>query len=209
MIRSASAEYARRSPVSQRHRRAAVGLLLLAATGLLTGLRQAPPPALEPGRIAPVALATAVPVNLDIPAIDLTGPVIEIGLDPDGTVELPPANEITGWYRYGPAPGEVGAAVILGHVDSYTGPAVFFRLSALRPGDQIHVTRADRSVAHFLVHNVSSYPKSEFPTREIYESKGFSALHLVTCGGEFDTSARSYLSNIVVYSALIGITPPG
>lgn len=201
----------RRSRVSSRHPRAAAGLLLLlAAPGLIALL--GPGTAVDTVRhadpVAPASIIESLPVALDIPAIDVSGPVTDLGLDPDGAVELPPNDQVAGWYRYGPAPGDPGAAVILGHIDSYTGPAVFFRLSSLRPGDQIDVTRADRSVAHFLVHTVASYPKTQFPTHEVYDSQGFSALQLVTCGGEFDHAARSYLSNTVVYSALVGVTFP-
>ncbi|MFI6952589.1 class F sortase [Nocardia sp. NPDC050408] len=160
------------------------------------------------GTVAPAALPESLPVELHIPAIAVDGPLSELGLNPDRTVELPTDFQIAGWYRYGPPPGDMGSAVILGHVDSYTGPAVFYRLSSLRPGDEVHVTRADRSVAHFLVQRVATYLKSEFPSHEVYDSQGYSALQLVTCGGEFDHTIRSYQSNVVVYTALVGITPP-
>ena len=108
-----------------------------------------------------------------------------------------------GWYEYGPSPGQLGSSVILGHVDSYLGPAVFFRLRALRPGDHVDVWLADGVVSHFLVRQVAMYPKTNFPTRQVYGSHGYSALQLVTCGGVFDTQTRSYLSNVVVYTSLV------
>ncbi len=101
----------------------------------------------------------------------------------------------------------MGSAVILGHVDSRQGPAVFFRLRSLQAGDQVTVTRADCTVARFLVDAVATYPKTQFPARQVYGSHGYSALQLVTYGGDFDPKARSYRSNVVVYTSLAG-TPP-
>jgi len=132
--------------------------------------------------------------------------VSTLGLNPDGTVQVPTNYQEPGWFRLGPSPGQVGSAVILGHVDSYLGPAVFFRLRALRPGDKVEVRLADGVVTHFVVTTVAMYPKSRFPTRLVYGSKGYSGLQLVTCGGTFDTQTRSYLSNVVVYTALTAVT---
>ncbi|MEV2224952.1 class F sortase [Nocardia vinacea] len=206
----------RSSPVSSRHLRIAGSILLLLAAlspiaRLCPGENLAPAPhaaVTALGTVAPAALPESLPVELHIPAIAVDGPLSELGLNPDRTVELPTDFQVAGWYRYGPPPGDMGSAVILGHVDSYTGPAVFYRLSSLHPGDEVHVTRANRSVAHFLVQTVATYPKSEFPSHEVYDSRGYSALQLVTCGGEFDHTIRSYQSNVVVYTALVGITPP-
>jgi LPXTG-site transpeptidase (sortase) family protein len=112
-----------------------------------------------------------------------------------------------GWYRFGPSPGQEGSAVILGHVDSYQGPAVFFSLRSLVAGDAIYVTLADGVTAQFKVTSVAMYLKSNFPDQAVYASKGFSALQLVTCAGAFDTQTGHYLSNIVVYSSLVALTP--
>ncbi|MFE7801416.1 class F sortase [Nocardia sp. NPDC057440] len=205
----------RSSPVSSKHLRLAASILLFLAAlspiarlclgGNLVPATDAAVTAF--GSVAPAALPESLPVELHIPAIAVDGPLSELGLNPDRTVELPTDFQVAGWYRNGPPPGDMGSAVILGHVDSYTGPAVFYRLSSLRPGDQVDVTRADRSVAHFLVQEVATYLKSEFPTHEVYDSRGYSALQLVTCGGEFDHTIRSYLSNVVAYTVLVGITP--
>lgn len=206
----------RSSPVSSRRLRIAASILLLLAApspiarlcpgGNLVPATDAAVTAF--GNVAPAALPESLPVELHIPAIAVDGPLSELGLNPDRTVELPADFQVAGWYRNGPPPGDMGSAVILGHVDSYTGPAVFYRLSSLRPGDQVDVTRADRSVAHFLVQTVATYLKSEFPSHEVYDSRGYSALQLVTCGGEFDYTIRSYQSNVVAYTGLVGITPP-
>ncbi len=106
----------------------------------------------------------------------------------------------------GPSPGQVGSAVILGHVYSYLGPAVFFRLRSLRPGDKVEVRLADGVITHFVVNTVAMYPKTHFPTRLVYGSRGYSRLQLVTCGGSFYTQTRSYLSNVVVYTSLVTVT---
>lgn len=155
-----------------------------------------------------VGLARSVPVVLDIPAIDVAAPLTSLGLNPDGAVQVPSEWQEPGWYRLGPTPGQLGAAVILGHVDSVTGPAVFFRLGALRPGEMVNVTLADGVVAHFVVDAIDIYPKSSFPARSIYEaSPGRATLQLVTCTGVFDASTHHYLSNLVVYTSLSSVTP--
>jgi Sortase domain len=153
------------------------------------------------------APAASLPARLRIPAIGLAVPLSTLGLNPDRTVEVPTDFRQAGWFRLGPAPGQPGSAVILGHVDSYRGPAVFYQLGALRAGDRIEVTRADGALATFRVRAVSSYLKRDFPARQVYGSHGGRSLQLVTCGGAFDRAARSYLSNIVVYSELVSIIP--
>jgi sortase (surface protein transpeptidase) len=149
----------------------------------------------------------SVPVQLRIPAIGVSTSVGQLGLNRDNTVEVPTDFQQAGWFGLGPTPGETGSSVILGHVDSFQGPAVFFRLRTLKAGDDVQVTRADGSVAHFAVTSVATYPKEQFPAEQVYAPHGGSALHLVTCGGEFDRSARSYLSNIVAYTSLVSVSP--
>jgi sortase (surface protein transpeptidase) len=147
--------------------------------------------------------ARSVPLALSIPAIGLKAPLSELGLNPNHTVQVPSNFQEPGWYKFGPSPGQLGSAVILGHVDSYLGPAVFFLLKSLQPGDSVDVTLADGVVTHFVVRQVAMYPKVSFPTFQVYGSHGYSALQLVTCGGEFDAQTRSYLSNVVVYTSLV------
>jgi sortase (surface protein transpeptidase) len=120
---------------------------------------------------------------------------------------VPTSIQQAGWFRLGPTPGQVGSAVILGHVDNYTGPGVFFQLRTLAAGDQLYVSLADGDTAQFAVNLVASYSKQQFPAQRVYASHGSSALQLVTCGGVFDHQTGSYLSNIVVYSSLVGVTP--
>ena len=166
-----------------------------------------------PPRSAPPSgpvLPAAVPVRLSIPAIGVATDLLQLGLNPDRTVQVPPLGRHSeaGWYRYSPAPGQLGPSVILGHVDSAEyGPAVFFRLGALRPGDVANVTRADHTVAVFRVDRVVSYAKSRFPTLEVYGNTRTAALRLITCGGKFDFSTRNYESNIVVYASLVASHP--
>lgn len=150
----------------------------------------------------------SAPLELRIPAIGVSSSMVELGLNPDDTVEVPTDFQRAGWFEPGPSPGELGSAVILGHVDSYRGPAVFFRLRSLKPGDAVEVGLADGAVAHFAVTAVETYLKDQFPAERVYGPHGDSAaLQLVTCGGEFDRKARSYLSNIVAYTSLVAVTP--
>lgn len=158
--------------------------------------------------VAPLrVVARSTPVTLSIPAIHVAVAVSGLGLNPDGTVQVPVDFQEPGWYRLGPSPGQVGSAVILGHVDSYQGPAVFFNLRSLTAGDPVDVTLADGVVARFVVTSVAMYPKDQFPSQQVYGSHGYSQLQLVTCGGTFDSQTGHYLSNIVVYSSLVTFTP--
>ena len=151
------------------------------------------------------ALPESAPTRLDIPAIGVHSDLLGLGLNPDGTVEVPPyaENSQAGWYTHSPTPGALGPAVILGHVDSAQfGPGIFFKLGALRTGDLIQVSRADGTIAAFRVDQVSAYPKSDFPTSAVYGDTNVPALRLITCGGTFDQRAHSYEDNIVVFASL-------
>jgi sortase (surface protein transpeptidase) len=151
-------------------------------------------------------LGGSAPVQLAIPAIGVTSSVHPLGLNADKTVQVPPlgSDSYAGWYKYSPAPGQLGPSIILGHIDSARyGPGVFFKLGALRQRDRVFVTRADHSVAVFEIERVVEYPKAHFPTLEVYGNTDHAALRLITCGGKFDLSAHSYEDNIVVYASLI------
>lgn len=155
-------------------------------------------------------LAASTPTRLDIPAIGVSSELLQLGLNPDRTVEVPPLGRDSraGWYKYSPTPGQLGPAVLLGHVDSAEyGPGVFFKLGALRPGDTLTVTRADHTAAVFRVDRVVSYPKDHFPTLAVYGNTDHAALRLITCGGKFDLSTHNYESNIVAYASLISSHP--
>ncbi len=156
----------------------------------------------DAGAVLP-ARGRSVPVRLDIPAIGVHAGLLTLGLQPDRSVAVPPLDSVdAGWYEYSPTPGEVGPAVVLGHVDSArTGPGVFFDLPQLVPGDAVRVTRADGSVAAFRVDRVEHHPKSAFPTTAVYGDIDHPGLRLITCGGTFDRSARSYVDNVIVFAS--------
>jgi sortase family protein len=183
-----------------------VGAALLATACALPAVLPAreirvPAPTAGP---APVATRPDVadPARIRIPAIEVDAPVGPLQVDGRGVLPPPPTNEDTGWWRAGPEPGEQGSAVIVGHVDSRSGPAVFFRLRQLDPGDEVAVDRVDGSTAVFVVQRVEQHPKDAFPTEAVYGSTPGAQLRLVTCGGEFDRSTRHYVDNVVVYAAL-------
>jgi hypothetical protein len=140
------------------------------------------------------------PVRIEIPAIGVDAPVIPLGLNPDRTLEVPANYGDTGWWSGGPRPGERGPAVIAGHVDSHTGPAVFFRIGELRPGDPIAVVRRDGTRARFTVLGSEQYRKADFPTERVYGRTRGATLRLITCSGEFDRASGHYLDNTVVYA---------
>jgi sortase (surface protein transpeptidase) len=144
----------------------------------------------------------ADPARVRIPAIGVDAAIRPLQVDGQGVLPPPPANEDSGWWRAGPEPGEQGPAVIVGHVDSQTGPAVFFRLPQLTPGDEIAVDRVDGSTAVFVVQRIEQHPKDVFPTEAVYGSTPGAELRLVTCGGEFDRGTRHYVDNVIVYAAL-------
>lgn len=154
---------------------------------------------------APAAPPPAVrPTSLRIPALELAVPLSGLGLQDDGTVEVPADPDDAGWFDLGPPPGQPGSAVVLGHVDSRRGPGVFFGLHTLEAGDVVDVGLEDGTTARFAVTSVETYAKDAFPGELVYGGTGASTLNLVTCGGDFDRDARSYLSNVVVSTALIG-----
>jgi sortase family protein len=146
--------------------------------------------------------ATPVPVRVEIPKIGVASSLERLGRARDGTVEVPKGWHVPGWYASGPRPGDPGSAVILGHVDSKRGPAVFYRLRELRRGDAIEVTRKDGSLVRFVVQRTEQYDKQRFPTDKVYYPTLTSALRLVTCGGQFDHTAGHYRSNIIVFAAI-------
>jgi hypothetical protein len=146
----------------------------------------------------------AGPVRVVIPAIGVATPLVRLGLEADGTMAVPGDFGRAGWFAEGPAPGEVGPAVIAGHVDSRTGPAVFFRLRELRAGDAVLVDRADGTRLRFVIERSASFPKAGFPTAAVFGPVPSAALRLVTCTGDFDRARGSYRDNLVVFARLAG-----
>lgn len=156
-----------------------------------------------------LTLAASPPVHITIPAIGVNAPITGLGLNPDGTIQVPPLDNdnLAGWYTDSPDPGALGPSVILGHVDTTTRSAVFYNLGNLRPGNQISVTRADHTVAVFTVQKVGEYPKADFPTYTVYGNTDHAALRLLTCGGVFNRTIGHYDNNIVVYATLTSSHP--
>jgi hypothetical protein len=167
-----------------------------------------PPAAHDTGAalsVAPAAdTAAADPVRVRVPSIGVDSTLARLGLDAAGALEPPADFDQAGWYTGSPAPGEVGPAVLVGHVDSRHGPAVFFRLRDLGPGDEVLVDRADGTTARFAVTQVGRFAKAAFPTAEVYGPTPDAQLRLITCAGAFDRGRRSYVDNIVVYARLVG-----
>jgi Sortase domain len=165
-----------------------------------------------PFKVHGLSLPRSVPVSVDIPAIGVNSRLLHLGITADGVIQVPSlyteASEAA-WYKYSATPGQIGASVIEGHVDSYLGPAVFFRLGALRPGDNVDVRLADGVTAVFRVTGVREYAKSNFPAKTIYNAAGFAALRMITCGGAFDYATGHYLSSTVVFASLTSSRPAG
>jgi hypothetical protein len=161
-------------------------------------------------------LTRSVPVTIDIPYIKVRARILSLGLTAGGAVGVPPLTSpfLTSWYNKGATPGSPGTAVIFGHVDAAAvGPAVFYRLGNLRPGDLVYVTLKDRRTALFRVYSAALYQKAEFPHQAIYGYTSWPSLRLVTCGGQFDQATGHYLANTVVFAQYVGQraggTPPG
>lgn len=171
----------------------------------------APPP--TPAPASGPNLPPSLPTSIAIPSIGVSSPLQQLGLNLDGTLEVPqpgPLYNEAGWYRDSPTPGALGPSIILGHVDSAAdGPSVFFRLGDLQPGAEVDVTRADGTVAVFTVSGVRQYPKDGFPTATVYGNTTFAALRLITCGGAFDSGSGHYEDNVVVFASLSSSRPVG
>jgi hypothetical protein len=155
----------------------------------------------------PAPLRRSLPVTVRIPAIGVDARIIWLGLGGDDIVNVPSLRTpmLTSWFDGGVTPGQVGPAVLFGHVDSaVTGPAVFYRLGDLRPGNLIYVTREDRRTAVFQVDAVDLYAEDSFPDTSIYGSTAEPVLRLITCGGDFDTQTHLYLDRTVAYARYLG-----
>jgi hypothetical protein len=150
-----------------------------------------------------VDIRTARPIRIEIASIGVSARIVPLGLAPDRSMETPARFTDAGWYDLGPRPGEAGPAVIAGHVDSKTGPAVFYRLGDLRRGAIVRVVRADGSAVRFRVEGLERWPKASFPTRRVFGQTRASTLRIVTCSGAFDRSTGHYLDNTVVYAVRI------
>jgi hypothetical protein len=146
----------------------------------------------------------SLPVRLTMGRVGINAPLISVARAADGTVATPPfsAPHTAGWFDGSVTPGEQGTSVVVGHVDTRTGPAVFYPLSVTRPGDQISVQRADHSVADFTVDRIAVIARDAFDEGQVYGATGRPELRLITCGGTFNPATEEYSSNVVVYAHL-------
>jgi hypothetical protein len=219
-------------PLSPRKRRrpaALLGVVAIVAGLVLAGVAIGLDRGRAPGAVAPppqrvavtpgpgpaverdVAASTARharrpgrPVRIAIPAIGVRTRIVRLGLNHDGTLETPDDYQRAGWWSGGPRPGEAGAAVVVGHVDSKTGPGAFYALRKLRRGDAIRIAGTDGRVQRFVVRRLASFPKSRFPTKLVYGPTRRPTLRLITCSGTFDQSSGHYLDNTIVFARAAG-----
>ena len=203
----------------------AAGALLIAGGAAAVGVaiaaqQHAPQPsAAAAGTTGPSAgkawwlsLRRSIPVSVEIPAIGVHSVLLSLGVKPDGTMQVPPLRRTpnaAAWYKYSVTPGQIGTSVIEGHVDNDQGPAIFYRLGALRPGDLVNVRLTDGITAVFRVTGVRQYLKSQFPAKAVYRATPFAGLRLITCGGAFDFATSQYLSSVVVFAFLVDSRPAG
>ncbi|MEU9120945.1 class F sortase [Streptomyces sp. NPDC048506] len=154
---------------------------------------------------APPPLPRSVPSRVVIPSIAVSAPLLPVGLDGDGWIEAPPAGDpdLAGWYANAPSPGERGTAVLVGHVDGRSGPAVFYGLGALEKGRTIRVTRVDGRTAIFEVYRIQVFDKRNFPARKVYGDTGRAELRVLTCGGVY-AAGSGYTGNVVVFARMTG-----
>jgi hypothetical protein len=150
----------------------------------------------------PAGMARSEPVSVRVPRIGVNSSLIPLGLNADHTIQVPPVSTPmqAGWYTLAPTPGEVGPAIILGHVDGNKQPGVFIRLRELVPGDEVLVTQKDGGTARFVVHRIDQVPKDQFPTEAVYGDTDVPELRLIPCGGIFDRATHNYRDNIIVYA---------
>ncbi|WP_259370768.1 class F sortase [Streptomyces sp. SCUT-3] len=156
------------------------------------------------------AMPSSAPKRLTIPRIGVNAPFSELGLDENGTLEAPSPddNNLVGWYADGVTPGERGNAIVAGHVDTKTGPAVFWRLGTVTPGTTVNITREDGSTAVFTVDAVETFAKDDFPDERVYGHTDDAQLRLITCGGNYDKKAKDYTANVVVFAHLQSYRAP-
>lgn len=161
--------------------------------------------AVAPRVVEAAHLKRSVPIRLQIAAIGVDSTLMDLGLRADGTMEVPPSGFPAGWFTGAPTPGEMGPAIIAGHVD-WKGPGVFYDLHNLKPGDRVTVTRKDGSAPVFRVTRVEHFPKNQFPTAVVYGDLDHAGLRLITCGGTFNQQSGHYEDNIVAFADLVA--PP-
>lgn len=188
-----------------------VGVILLIGGALLLGyyylgrVSIIPSGSQAPGNSQNAAVAP--PTRINIPAIGVAADMTNLGLNADHTLEVPKNPEQVGWYVNSPPPGAVGPAILVGHLDSKFGPAIFFRLHELKAGDQVEISRADGSVAVFQVEKLEKYSQTSFPTDQVYGTLNYPGLRLITCTGSYSKLLGHYSDNLIVYARLVQTRP--
>lgn len=179
--------------------------VVLAATALLGGCAAPNISAPPLSTTAATATSAAAPAEIEIPRIAATSSLVELGLDADQRVEVPPVDQPmqAGWFTGAPKPGEPGPALVLGHVNGGGQAGIFARLNELAAGDEVLVKRTDGTVVTFRVTRVDQVPKADFPTEDVYGDTPGPELRLITCGGTFDRGAHSYRDNVIVYATIV------
>ncbi|MGW2085928.1 class F sortase [Streptomyces sp. NPDC001880] len=174
------------------------------ATPEILGSHAAPAPVTSSKATVGPAMARSVPQRLQITDIAVNAPFTDLSLGPTGQLNAPPPNDknLVGWYKDGVTPGERGAAILAGHVDTMTGPAVFLQLRNLKPGAKVDITRKDGSVATFKVDSVEQFSKAKFPDDRVYAETNTAQLRLITCGGAYNKTAKDYEDNVVAFAHL-------
>ncbi|MCW7944502.1 hypothetical protein AAW14_21435 [Streptomyces hygroscopicus] len=178
----------------------------------------APPAAGAPGEPGPRATASpsgqglprSVPKRIVIPQIGVDAPFTGLSLSTSGQLNPPPSNNknLVGWFKDGASPGERGASIVVGHLDTKTGPAVFVLLRTLKPGNMVDITRADGNVASFKVDSVDTFSKAHFPNNRVYADAPTPQLRLITCGGNYNHRVHDYEDNVVVFAHLDSVRRP-
>jgi sortase (surface protein transpeptidase) len=149
-------------------------------------------------------LSKSIPVSVDIEAINVKASIIEVGLLDNGTIETPELfSGQVGWYKFGPTPGELGPAVLVGHVDTYKGPSVFWNLGNLKSGDEVNINREDASTVKYIVSRIVQYDQNNFGTEEVYGNINYSGLRIITCGGTYNHITGRYTHNTVIFAELL------
>ncbi|WP_327369681.1 class F sortase [Streptomyces sp. NBC_01217] len=167
------------------------------------GSHAAPRP-VDPSKVTGPTMLRSVPTRLQIPSIAVNAPFTNLSLGPNSQLNPPPPNDpnLVGWYKDGVTPGERGAAIVAGHVDTTTGPAVFLQLQFVKPGSDINIIRADGSIASFKVDSVETFSKAKFPDERVYADTPSAQLRLITCGGQYNRTVKDYMDNVVVFAHL-------
>ncbi|MFJ1545310.1 class F sortase [Streptomyces sp. NPDC088246] len=175
-----------------------------AAAPEVLGSHAAPRPVTPSAPAVGPAMSRSVPTRLQIPSLAVKAPFTALSIGADGRLNPPPPNDsnLVGWFKGGVTPGERGAAIVAGHVDTTTGPAVFLQLQFLKPGSTVDITRADGSVATFKVDSVETFNKAKFPDKRVYSDTPSAQLRLITCGGPYNRKAKHYEDNVVAFAHL-------